>query len=145
MSFATIKSQIATRITANIPAIKKVYQFKVNPFDGNVGTTPIAVVAPTNSESQYLSFQDNQRSYNFDIWIVHISSGLPTLAAQDLVESVIDSVMDLFDSNDHNTLGGNVAFIDAIPSGFDQVALGDSKVALMARVVLKCNKIVDIT
>lgn len=142
--WSTLKTQIATRITNNVTSIKKVYKYGIDMRSAEIADFPVAYVLPVESPSFYLSQNFNERSYVFRVWVLAVCEAVNLETTQTTIEDAVDDIIDLFDSDTHNTLGDNVAFIEAAPSNFDQIKISSSQIALITSCVLRCHYLKDV-
>lgn len=144
MGFQSIKASIVTGL-GTITDIKQVFNYGVKVFQAEINEFPVALVVPASNDSSYLSTGDNQRVYNFKVWVIGKTDGISSQVVQDSVESIVDQIMDYFDSDANNTLGDTVTHIEATPADWDQVQTSPSEVAIVASVMLKCHQLYDVT
>ena len=139
-----IKEKIISRIEDNIDSIKCVYGYGIKPIAAEIEEYPIAIVVPSDSQSDYLSYQDNERIYTFKVWIISKSEAVGLEDSQEAIEDAADDVMNLFDLDVNNTLDGEVTHIEATFGVWDQTDVSASEVAIIQQVVLKCHQLYEV-
>ena len=146
--FTTLLNKIISILEAN-ELIQETYGYEAEQFSGD----PVAVVVPSNNESDYNSNQENHRIYAYSIklFVARSSEGVdrkPTDADR-ILRNLVDSVLDDFDK-DYTFSGLTVPTaycminVFAVPSQWGYAG-GREDEYRVAEVTIKCKVAVDVT
>ncbi len=155
MSIVSIKAGIVEMLNANLVVnpdnedtlgfpLKKVYNYGLDLDNMAIKNYPICVVLPSSNENDYLSTSDNLRGFPFEIWVVARCAFKSLKTVQNEIETAIDSIMDLFDKNEFNSIDDIADWSSPTVGNFTTRNVSSGNVEVAAYVVLKCNKIKDI-
>ncbi len=143
MGFTSLQNAIVALVD-DIVAIKAVYNYGVRILQEEIKEYPVAVVLPSDNASEYLSFGENERTYTFKVFVVYKCEATSIATAQVATQDIIDALIDKFDVDTNNTLGGLCYRIEAMPSSFEQTNVSSSDVAIVATVMLRCHQLFNV-
>ena len=139
MSFAHIKNEIVDKLET-VTNITEVHAYPTNDFNGY----PACNVVTINNESDYQSNQENERHYVYLVQLVQDTETVSVLKARKIIESLVDEVMDLFDSDEFLTgisMPTKKTMIGLIPA-LSEIIEGDKYV--IAHIMLTAKVLFDI-
>lgn len=102
------------------------------------GASPSAMVFPTGHENDYLTTDDNLRTFMFNIVILRHTHASKYQTEQDALEANVDTVMDAIDTNQYL----NDVVLTTIPVGatFGTIGNASDQMVLAAVIVVKSKK-----
>lgn len=132
MSFTTMRPEVKTKLDG-ITELATVYDYHAFNFSG----FPAATFEPSGHEADFITVDDNVRTYGFEVIIWQEIEKVGRDEAVRILAAAVDAVVTAFDG-DYN-LNGTADFCLAVPSVWGEATTGEGA-TLFATLNLQCRK-----